>query len=52
LEIPPEILCIIRSQSCDFVHVWKILVGFFALFEVNYEILYIFGRCSWDFVHI
>jgi hypothetical protein len=52
LEVPPGILCIIRSQSWDFVHFRKILVGICALFEVNHEILYIFGRSSWDFVHI
>jgi hypothetical protein len=31
---------------------WKFLVGFWALFEVNHEILCIFGRPSWDFAHI
>jgi hypothetical protein len=35
LEVPPEILCIIRSHSWDFVHFRKILVGFCALFEVE-----------------
>jgi hypothetical protein len=55
LEVPHgivRILCIIRSQSWDFVHIQKILVGFCALVEVNDEILRIFGRSSWDFVHI
>jgi hypothetical protein len=46
LEVPPGILCIIRSKSWDFVHFWKILVEFCALFEVNHEILCIFGRSS------
>jgi hypothetical protein len=48
----PGILCIILSQSWDFVHCQKIIVGFRALFEVNHGILCIFGRSSWDFVHI
>ena len=33
-----------------FLHLWKFLVGFCALFEVNHGILCIF-RSSWDFVH-
>jgi hypothetical protein len=33
LEVPHGILCIIRSQSWDFVHFWKILVVFCALFD-------------------
>ena len=52
MEVPRGILCIIRSQSWDFVHFQKIIVGFCALFEVIHGILCIFGRSSWDFVHI
>ena len=26
LEVPYEILCIIGSSSCDFLHFWKFLV--------------------------
>jgi hypothetical protein len=52
LKIVLGILCIIRSQSWDFVHFQKIIVGFCTLFEVNHGILCIFGRSSWDFVHI
>jgi hypothetical protein len=51
LEVPYEILCIIGSSSWDYLHLWKFLVGFCALFEVNHGILCIFRRSSWDFVH-
>jgi hypothetical protein len=43
LEIPPGILYIIRSQSWDFVHFQKIIMGLCALFEVNHGILCIRG---------
>jgi hypothetical protein len=33
------------------LHLWKFLVGFCTLFEVNHGILCIVRRSSWDFVH-
>ena len=69
LEVSHGILCIFESSSWDcehfgtsswdFVHHWKILVGFCAYFlmgfcvflEVPHGILCIFGSSSWDFVH-
>jgi hypothetical protein len=37
LEVPPGILCIIRSKSWDFVHFWKILVEFCAKCTQSHE---------------
>jgi hypothetical protein len=39
MEVPRGNLCIIRSQSLDFVHCQKIIVEFCALFEVIHGIL-------------
>ena len=33
LEVPHGIVCIIRSQSWDFVHLWKFLMGFCTFLE-------------------
>jgi hypothetical protein len=51
LEVPYEIVCIIGSSSCDFLHLWKFLMGFCALFEINHGILCIVRRSSWNFVY-
>ena len=51
LDIPCGILCIIGSNSWDFVHFRKILVRFCAYLELPHGILCIFGSSSWDFVY-
>jgi hypothetical protein len=51
LEVPHRIVHISEFLMglCTF---WKFLLGYGALFEVNHGILCIFGRSSWDIVHI